>query len=403
VLDIAAGHAKESLAAELSEVVRNGLGRPLPQGTSDAGVAAVLELATEISESPTAPPSLRIAEAIRKAIGRLFPPSHKQAAAILFATDLSIALDDPAHSFETKKLEVRRETAAEALGVPWSSYRRTPGKYERPLLLEVAEQLIVSAAERSLASSARGAEDRPDAATGDLLQQHAECSAALHYGILACLFVNEFSRRATRQRDRGDTAPHLVPFSTPLFRRYLRFALSQWACQEDEGTVRPPSRVSATAVRIALKIGNDILTKGPGPLPVDRYELLMYLQPPDDPALLIAVPKVDEYHDGRWQSWLQRESSQPPFYVHFGSGVMHVQPSSLTLLAKSLNEIVALVEESKGHPLPAAGRAEASVIRDVVAYFDDYSSSKVDESALIETLTYYFERIQGKLEGRLIL
>jgi hypothetical protein len=183
----------EALTSELQVIVRAGLDRPYFRNDSAANIPELAAVVRRLVPDDSDGLIRQVALAVRTAIEPIDPVSRRQAAAILFATDLKVDLDDKATRKSRVKLDhERRPLVAALLGVQESSYARDPSVYEEPLRREVAQNLIDHVAHLDDVQSG-------NAASGGfglpVLERVARTASALHYALLASRFIDDLHEK----------------------------------------------------------------------------------------------------------------------------------------------------------------------------------------------------------------
>ncbi len=163
-MELEPDYSQTQVVDDLATVMRNGVGRDLP---TKASVPVLAAIAREMAPDPSLPLTQLIAEVVRPAIQRLFPEVRKQAAACLLDIDIDPAktLDEIKIPAERKKLGGdRRPAVAKLLGWSDTSYDRDPAGHERPLLEDVAEQVLALLTAHREAKAATGQAEAPETA-----------------------------------------------------------------------------------------------------------------------------------------------------------------------------------------------------------------------------------------------
>ncbi len=145
---------KEQLAKELAAIMHNGVGRSLKDESKAEDLAAV---ARELASDPDQPLPQLIAEIVFPAVRRL-APDRREAAACLLWMDLEAAKPG-GQPGSRKPIEKRDDEAAALLDYAVSSFRRY---LRRPLLEDVAEQILALLAAHRVASKSPKKPARPD-------------------------------------------------------------------------------------------------------------------------------------------------------------------------------------------------------------------------------------------------
>jgi hypothetical protein len=188
----------DTLTRELQVIVRAGLDRPYFRNDSAAKIPELAAVVRRLVPDGSDGLIRQVALAVRTAIEPIDPDSRREAAAILFATDLKADPDEDERGRKRRvKLDQeRRPQVAALIEVQLSSYLRDPSVYEEPFRREVAHNLLVRLAHLENAQ-------RRDAAPGGfglrVLEKVARTAAALHYALLASRFVDDLHEKLSAE------------------------------------------------------------------------------------------------------------------------------------------------------------------------------------------------------------